>query len=197
VERAASGRGQVVDAAMVDGAALLSTYLHGMAARGMWTDERGSNLLDGGAPFYRSYRALDGGWMAVGAIEPQFYAELVRLLGLDAAVLPGQMDRSRWPELQAAIAAAFAERSREEWTKVFDGTDACVSPVLAPGEAHAHPHNAARGTFLEVAGLTQPAPAPRFARTPATAAPAPPSSAGDPAVLTEWGLTPDQAAALS
>jgi len=197
VERAGSGRGQVVDAAMVDGAALLSTYLHGMAARGMWTDERGSNLLDGGAPFYRSYRTLDGGWMAVGAIEPQFYAELVRLLGLDAAVLPGQMDRSRWPELQAAIAAAFAERSREEWTKVFDGTDACVSPVLPPAEAHAHPHNAARGTFLEVAGLTQPAPAPRFGRTPATAAPAAPSSAGDPAVLTEWGLTPDQAAALS
>src|SRR4051812_24633377 len=105
VERAGSGRGQVVDAAMVDGAALLSTYLHGMAARGMWTDERGSNLLDGGAPFYRSYRTLDGGWMAVGAIEPQFYAELVRMLGLDPAALPDQMDRSRWPELEAAIAA--------------------------------------------------------------------------------------------
>jgi alpha-methylacyl-CoA racemase len=197
VDRATSGRGQVVDAAMVDGAALLSTYLHGMAARGMWTDQRGSNLLDGGAPFYRSYRTLDGGWMAVGAIEPQFYAELVRLLGLDAAALPDQMDRSRWPDLEAAIAAAFAERSRDEWTKVFDATDACVSPVLAPGEAHTHPHNAARGTFVEVAGLTQPAPAPRFARTPATAAPAAPSSTGDPAVLTEWGLTPDQAAAVS
>ncbi|NYJ08714.1 CaiB/BaiF CoA transferase family protein [Petropleomorpha daqingensis] len=197
VERSISGRGQVVDAAMVDGAALLSTYLHGMAARGMWTDERGSNLLDGGAPFYRSYRTLDGGWMAVGAIEPQFYAELVRLLELDSAALPDQMDRARWPELHDAIAAAFAERTRDDWTKVFDGTDACVAPVLAPGEAHAHPHNAARGSFLEVGGIGQPAPAPRFARTPATAAPAAPSSPGDPTALAEWGLTPDQAAALS
>jgi alpha-methylacyl-CoA racemase len=135
--------------------------------------------------------------MAVGAIEPQFSAELVRLLGLDTAALPDQMDRSRWPDLEAAIAAAFAERSRDEWTEVFDGTDACVSPVLAPGEAHTHPHNAARGTFVAVAGLTQPAPAPRFARTPATTAPAAPSAAGDPAVLTGWGLAPDQIAALS
>jgi alpha-methylacyl-CoA racemase len=181
---------------MVDGAALLSTYLHGLSARGMWTEERGANMLDGGAPFYRSYRTSDGGYMAVGAIEPQFWAELVALLELDPAALPAQQDRSRWPELHDVLGAAFARRTREEWTKVFDGTDACVSPVLAPAEAHAHPHNAVRGTFTEVAGIGQPAPAPRFGRTPPAAPPTPPSS-GDAAVLAEWGLPADQAAALA
>ncbi|MGY1810054.1 CaiB/BaiF CoA transferase family protein [Blastococcus sp. SYSU D00669] len=196
VERAASGRGQVVDAAMVDGAALLTTYLHGMAARGLWTTERGANLLDGGAPFYGTYETSDGGYMAVGAIEPQFYAELLERLGLSAGDLPGQDDREQWDALRARLAKAFRGRTRDEWTAVFDGTDACVTPVLALDEAREHPHNRARGAFVEVGGIAQPAPAPRFARTPAPT-PAAPSSGTDPAVLGEWGLPPEHAATLS
>jgi alpha-methylacyl-CoA racemase len=194
VERAVSGRGQVVDAAMVDGAALLSTYLYGMRARGLWGTERGTNLLDGGAPFYATYETGDGGHMAVGAIEPQFYAELISRLGLAEAGLPDQHDRERWDDLRAGLAKAFRSRTREEWTQIFDGTDACVSPVLALGEAEGHPHNVARGSFLDVAGIVQPAPAPRFART-ATATPTAPSRS-DPGVLADWGLAPEHAAAL-
>lgn len=194
VERSVSGRGQVVDAAMVDGAGLLTTYLYGMAARGMWSTERGTNLLDGAAPFYATYETSDGGHMAVGAIEPQFYAELIARLGLADTGLPDQHDRDRWEELRNVFAKAFRSRSRQEWTELFDGTDACVTPVLALGEAQDHPHNRARRAFVDVAGIVQPAPAPRFGRTP-PAAPNPPSRT-DPGVLAEWGLAPEQIAAL-
>ncbi|MEX0827130.1 MAG: CaiB/BaiF CoA-transferase family protein [Acidimicrobiia bacterium] len=165
VERAGSGRGQVVDAAMVDGAALLTAMFHGLTAGGLWTEARGSNLLDGGAPFYRCYRTADGGFMAVGALEPQFYEVLLEGLGLSGEDLPGQYDRGGWPVLAARFAAAFAARTRADWTEVFDGTDACVAPVLSMSEAPSDPHATARRGFVELSGLHQPAPAPRFSRT--------------------------------
>ncbi|MGH3761917.1 CaiB/BaiF CoA transferase family protein, partial [Actinophytocola sp.] len=172
LERRGSGAGQVVDAAMVDGAGLLSTHLHMLLAQGMWPGERGHNLLDGGAPFYRTYRTADGEYVAVGAIEPQFYAALLDGLGLADADLPDQLDRHRWPELAGVLANRFASRTRDEWERTFAGTDACVSPVLTPAEAARHPHQAHRGGFPAVDGIAQPAPAPRFARSaPATPAP--------------------------
>jgi alpha-methylacyl-CoA racemase len=177
LERERSGQGQVVDAAMVDGAALLATFIHGLRAAGTWRDERGTNLLDGGAPFYDTYQTADGQFIAVGALEPKFYAELLKRLELDPDELPAQLDRDGWPELRAAFRARFAERSREEWVAVFDGSDACVAPVMSMADAPAHPHNAARGTFTEVAGVIQPAPAPRFSRTPA-GPPTPPAPPG-------------------
>ncbi|MDT3399477.1 CaiB/BaiF CoA-transferase family protein [Streptomyces sp. B1866] len=161
----ATGTGQVVDAAIVDGTAHLTAMIHGMLAAGAWQDRRGANLLDGGCPFYGTYETADGGHMAVGALEPQFYAEFTRLLGI-ADRLPDRDDFGRWDELRAAVAARFGMRTREEWTAVFDGSDACVAPVLSLREAPAHPHLAARGTFVTHAGLTQPAPAPRFSATP-------------------------------
>src|SRR5215469_5822426 len=165
VERAASGRGQVVDAAMVDGSALLTSFIYGLRARGAWRDERGVNLLDGGAPFYDTYATADGRYIAVGALEPQFYAALLKGLGLDGTDLPAQMDMARWPTLRERFAETFATRTRDEWADVFAGTDACVAPVLSPAEAPSHPHNAARGTFTDVGGIIQPAPAPRFGRS--------------------------------
>ncbi|MEV4141261.1 CaiB/BaiF CoA-transferase family protein [Dactylosporangium sp. NPDC049742] len=171
-EREISGTGQVIDAAMVDGAVSLTAMFHGMLAAGTWSDRRESNVLDGGAPFYRTYRTSDGGFMAVGAIEPQFYAQLLSGLELAAEEFP-QHDRERWPAQAAAFARIFATRSRDEWTEAFDGTDACVTPVLSMAEAAAHPHLAARRTLVPVAGAPQPAPAPRFSRT-APVAPGPP-----------------------
>jgi crotonobetainyl-CoA:carnitine CoA-transferase CaiB-like acyl-CoA transferase len=187
LERERSGAGQVVDAAMVDGSALLTAFLHGMLGAGAWTEPRGRNLLDGGAPFYDTYRTADGGFMAVGALEPRFYAALLTGLGLDGeADLPDQYDRAGWPELRQRFADRFAQRSRAEWTVVFAEVDACVAPVLAPAEASQHPHNAARGTFVELGGIPQPAPAPRFSRTPAAV----PRPAGTPvpveAILSSW-----------
>jgi len=164
VERAASGKGQVVDAAMVDGSAALTAMFHGMQAMGLWTDERDANLLDGAAPFYRCYRCSDGRFMAVGALEPQFYAELLARLELDPAAWP-QHDRDRWSEQAAALAGIFGRRTRDEWAARFEGSDACVAPVLSLTEARGHPHLAARATFVEHDGLVQPAPAPRFSRT--------------------------------
>jgi alpha-methylacyl-CoA racemase len=197
VERASSGLGQVVDAAMVDGSALITSFLYGMLATGAWQDQRGSNLLDGGAPFYDTYVCADGGCVAVGALEPQFYAALLAGLGLDAAGLPAQHDRARWPELRARFAAAFAARSRDEWAKVFAGTDACVSPVLSMAEAPAHPHATARNAFVEVGGIVQPAPAPRFGRTGAAAPAAPPRPSADTdAVLGGLGLATAEVADL-
>ncbi|WP_433831944.1 CaiB/BaiF CoA transferase family protein [Actinoplanes sp. CA-015351] len=172
-ERERSGLGQVVDAAMVDGSALLMTFLHGMVAAGMWRGGRGENLLDGGAPFYDTYRAKDGGYLAVGSLEPQFYAALLQGLELDAGSLPGQMNRSEWPELRRIFTERFASRTRDEWAAAFSTLDACVSPVLSPAEAAEHPHNRVRGTFVEVGGVRQPGPAPRFTRTPASAPSAP------------------------
>ncbi|MBW4720008.1 CaiB/BaiF CoA transferase family protein [Saccharothrix obliqua] len=174
-ERERSGRGQVVDAAMVDGAALLTTFLHGMRAAGAWPGERGTNLLDGGAPFYDIYAASDGKYVSIGALEEKFYADLLVLLGLSAVDLPNRHDTARWPELRTRIAAAVATRTRDEWAELAAGTDACLAPVLTPDEAPTAPHNAARGTFTEVGGVRQPAPAPRFDRTPAPAPTAPPA----------------------
>jgi alpha-methylacyl-CoA racemase len=156
-----TGHGQVVDAAIVDGVAHLSTLFHGLATAGLWTAGRGGNLLDSGAPFYDVYPAADGEYLAVGALEPQFYAEFVRLLepGDD---LPAQYDRAGWPVLRERFATAFARRTRAQWLEVFSGSDACVAPVLSFAEAAGHPHLAARGTFTTRAGVVQPAPAPRF-----------------------------------
>lgn len=187
-ERTRSGRGQVVDAAMVDGAALLTAFVHGVRAEGHWSDARGTNLLDGGAPFYDTYRTADGGHMAVGALERRFYQQLLVGLGLDDdPVLPAQMDRSRWSELRTRFAVVFATRTREEWTAIFADLDACVSPVLAPWEAGDSEHATARTGFVDVAGVPQPAPAPRFSRT-ASAAPRAPRLPGEDTdqVLTDW-----------
>ncbi|NND03466.1 MAG: CoA transferase, partial [Acidimicrobiia bacterium] len=165
VERSTSGRGQVVDAAMADGAASLMTPIYQLKAAGYWRDERNTNLLDGAAPFYRTYETADGEFMAVGALEPQFYARLLDLLGLDVADRPHQMDRAGWPQLEADIAAAFAAQSRNHWESVFSGEDACVTPVLSLGEAPAHAQNQARKTFMTRTGNPEPAPAPRFSRS--------------------------------
>jgi alpha-methylacyl-CoA racemase len=192
-ERERSGRGQVVDAAMVDGAALLTTFLHGMRAAGAERGERGTNMLDGGAPFYDVYRAADGRYVSIGAIEDKFYAELITVLGLAEVDLPNRHDPAHWPVLRDRIAAAVATRTRDEWAELAAGTDACLAPVLDPDEAPGHPHNVARGTFIEVDGYAHPAPAPRFDRTPAGR---PESLMGSPVgvgkhtieVLTELGL---------
>ena len=176
-ERQRSGRGQVIDAAMVDGASLLGTMIWSFRAAGLWSDEPGTNMLDGGAPYYDTYETADGQYLAVGAIEPQFFALVLRGLGLDAAALPGQHDRAGWPRLREAMRAAFASRTREEWTKVFAGTDACVTPVLSYAEALKDEHLASRGTLVELGGVPQPAPAPRFSRTPAQAPAGPPDTA--------------------
>jgi len=188
LEAKASGKGQVVDAAMVDGSALLATMTHGLRAAGWWEDQRGTNLLDTGAWFYEVYETADGGYLAVGALEPKFCAELVRLAGLTDA--PNQFDRSRWPEAKARVAALFRTKTRDEWCQVFEGSEACVTPVLGMGEAPRHPHNAHRGTFVEHSGAVQPAPAPRFSRTPAAIAGPPPRMAGQDTdeVLADWGL---------
>ncbi|MEW1640448.1 CaiB/BaiF CoA-transferase family protein [Streptomyces sp. NPDC091219] len=161
----ATGIGQIVDAAIVDGTAHLSAMIHGMLAAGSWQDRRGANLLDGGCPYYGTYETADGGHMAVGALEPQFYDRFVDLLGL-ADLADARRDWTRWGELREAVAARFRSRTRDEWTDVFAGTDACVAPVLSLREAPHHPHLAARGTFTEHGGITQPAPAPRFSATP-------------------------------
>lgn len=197
VERAASGRGQVVDAAMVDGSALLTAMFHGLAASGLWTEARGSNLLDGGAPFYRCYRTADGGFMAVGALEPHFYAALLDGLGLTDDELPGQYDRSGWPVLAARFEEIFVGKTRAEWSTRFDGTDACVAPVLTMAEAVGDPHAAARRGFVDLSGFPQPAPAPRFSRTPPSDPSTPRPTGGDAAaVLTRLGYDDIEAAAL-
>jgi alpha-methylacyl-CoA racemase len=181
-----SGAGQVVDAAMVDSTAHLTTMFHGLLAAGAWTDRPGSNLLDGGAPFYGTYRTLDGGWMAVGALEPAFYDELLAGLGIDASE-GERTDPTIWPELRQRIAAAFARRTRDDWTEVFAGTDACVAPVLSLLEAGQQPHLVARGTFVQHGGVVQPVPAPRFSGTPAQLNRRPPAAGQHTAeVLREW-----------
>ncbi len=210
LERERSGLGQVIDAAMVDGSALLTSFLYGLRAAGAWQDERGTNLLDGGAPFYDTYQTADGRYVAVGALEPKFYAALLAGLGLAGAKpadagpgetgdvsLPGQYDRAGWPVLRARLTEAFLGRTQAEWLEVFAGTDACVAPVLGPALAPAHPHNAERGTFIEVGGVVQPAPAPRFGRTPAGRPQPPPRPGADTdAVLTGLGYSAAQITAL-
>jgi alpha-methylacyl-CoA racemase len=185
-ERQNSGKGQVVDAAMVDGSSVLIQMMWQMRASGMWTDVRGTNMLDGGAPYYDTYECADGRYVAVGAIEPQFYAAMLAGLGLDAAGLPAQNDVARWPELRAVLTEKFASRDRDHWAKVFADSDACVTPVLAFGEVQTEPHITDRNTFYEVNGGLQPLPAPRFSRT-ATDTPRPAVPATDiEAVLQDW-----------
>jgi alpha-methylacyl-CoA racemase len=188
-EAARSGQGQVVDAAIVDGTSSLTALLHGLMAAGQWVDGRGVNFLDTGVPWYDTYETADGLWMAVGALEPKFYAEFARLLGLSEEVAALRADTSAWPQLRKAIADGFASRTRDEWSAVFEGTDACVAPVLSLSEAATHPHLAARQTFIDVGGVTQPAPAPRFSRTVAPS-PTPPPTIGDDTadVLRDWGV---------
>ncbi|MFJ5293626.1 CaiB/BaiF CoA transferase family protein [Streptomyces sp. NPDC088348] len=186
--RTEGGAGQVVDAAIVDGATHLATMIHGMLAAGGWQDRRGANLLDGGCPFYGSYATSDGEYMAVGALEPQFYDEFVQLLGV-AAEAPARKDVARWGGLRETIAARFLTRTRAEWTAVFEGSDACVAPVLSLREAPDHPHLAARGTFTEHSGIVQPAPAPRFSTTPGSVRLGPARPGADTAeVARDWDL---------
>ncbi|MBT2492022.1 CoA transferase [Streptomyces sp. ISL-96] len=187
--RTEGGAGQVVDAAIVDGAAHLATMIHGMVAAGGWQDRRASNLLDGGCPFYGNYETSDGQYMAVGALEPQFYAEFTRLLGLDEAEADARHDMARWGELRDVIAARFRTKTRDEWTAVFDGSDACVAPVLSLREAPSHPHLAARSTFITHGGITQPAPAPRFSATPGAVRGGPARPGADTAeVARDWDV---------
>jgi alpha-methylacyl-CoA racemase len=198
LERSRSGLGQVVDAAMVDGSALLCTMLHAFQHMGLWRGPRGTNLLDTGAHFYEVYETSDGLHMAVGAIEPQFYAELLRILGLSAdARFQAHMDQARWPELKAELTKIFRSKTRDEWSRLFEGSDACVSPVLSPHEAAKHPHNQARGTFVTRDGALQAAPAPRFSRTPGAIQrpPAVPGAHTDEA-LRSWGFDEAELAAL-
>ena len=190
LEAERSGEGQVVDAAMVDGAASLMTIFYGLLAGGMWQDERGTNLLDGAAPFYRPYETSDGRHVFVGAIVPQFFAELLQHLGIESIELKEQHDRSKWASHIETFSQVFLSRSRDEWAMLFAGTDACVAPVLSLGEAPNHPHNQARDAFVEIDGVTQPAPAPRFQRT-ASATPAGNQPATVEDILAGWGCSKD------
>jgi alpha-methylacyl-CoA racemase len=189
-ERTTSGRGQVVDTAMVDGAALLSAFIHGLRADGNWSSERGTNLLDGAAPFYDTYETADGRFMAVGALEGRFYAQFLQGLGIVPGELPDRMSRWDWDSLRERFAEEFRRRTRDEWTEIFTDLDACVSPVLAPHEVASSPHALARNGFVDVGGVEQPAPAPRFSRTPAGTPTAPRSPGADTdRALADWGLT--------
>jgi alpha-methylacyl-CoA racemase len=197
LEARASGQGQVIDAAMVDGAAALMTMTHSLRAMGIWNDERGTNMLDTGAHFYDVYETADRGYVSVGSIEPQFYAELLRLTGLEGEDLPWQHDRAQWPALKERLAGIFRTKTRDEWCEIMEGTDVCFAPVLTIPEAVAHPHNVHRGTFVDVAGIPQPGPAPRFSRTQAAIA-RPPAHAGQHTeeILAEAGFDADRIAKL-
>jgi alpha-methylacyl-CoA racemase len=197
VDAQRSGHGQVIDAAMVDGSASLMTMTHAFRAMGIWQDERGTNMLDTGAHYYDVYETADGRYVSIGSIEPQFYAELLRLTGLDGEDLPNQNDRSQWPQLKERLAAIFRTKTRDEWCELMEGTDVCFAPVLSIPEATGHPHNVARGTFVDVAGVTQPGPAPRFSRTPGEIR-RPPAHAGQHTdeVLGESGFDEERIAKL-
>jgi alpha-methylacyl-CoA racemase len=193
LESRSSGRGQVIDVSMVDGVALLGAKINALRTMESWSDEPGTNFIDGGAPFYDVYRTSDGKHIAVGALEPDFYRELLRGLGVDTGQWPAQADRASWPLLRKLLAAVFETRTRDEWAARFDGVDACVSPVLTMDEAAAHPHNAARSTYIQPGGILQPAPAPRFSRTTAVPGELPPAAAGDPAeALAGWRVDPSR-----
>jgi alpha-methylacyl-CoA racemase len=181
---------------MVDGTALLTTLVHGMHAAGIWTDTAGTNLLDSGTPFYEVYETADGGHFAVGALEPQFYVKLLEVLGIDLEEFP-QFDRERWPALRERLAEVFKSKTRDQWTELLEGVDACATPVLGLGEAASHRHNQARGTFTELAGVSQPAPAPRFSRTPAQLGlpPRDPGEDTDQALL-DWGVSAERVGQL-
>ncbi len=196
-ERQRSGRGQVVDAAMVDGAASLASIFYGLHAAGSWEGPRGTNLLDGGAPFYDTYETADGRYVSLAALEPKFFARLAKALGLPEHFVQRQYDRRLWPEMKAAIDSAVRARTRSHWCEQLEGTDACFAPVLSFDEAPAHAHARARGAFVDVDGITQPAPAPRFDRTPAARPrPAPAVGQHTQEVLQEAGFTAAEIAAL-
>jgi len=187
IEASRSGRGQVVDAAMVDGTALLAAMFSGFLAAGSWSEERGVNILDTGAPWYEVYETQDGKYVCIGAIEAKFFAEL--LSRMELRDMPAQHDRARWPEMRRRFAAAFRSKTRDEWCRVFEGSDACFAPVLSWSEARRDPHHVSRKTFIDIGGVAQPAPAPRFSRTPgAVRRPPPERGAGGAAALRDWGL---------
>ena len=188
LEARQSGRGQVIDAAMTDGSALLSAAFYGLKAAGAWNNERGENLLDGGAHFYATYTCADGKHVAVGALEPQFYSELLRRCGIDDPAFDTQLDARSWPMLKLRLADLFRSRTRDEWCDLLEGSDACFAPVLDWDEAPLHPHNRARETFVEVDGIVQPAPAPRFSRTPAARPRACAREARVDEIVREWAL---------
>ena len=192
-----SGEGQVVDIGMVDGAISLMTPIYGLHASGYWHDTRGENILDGAAPFYGAFETSDGKFVSIGSIERKFYAILLDKLGLDPDTLTDQMDRDHWPALKATIAATIKTKTRDEWVEIMEGTDVCFAPVLSLVEAPNHPHNQARKNFVEVAGITQPAPAPRFSRTPGRVH-APPAVPGEhtEAALADWGFSAEDISRL-
>ncbi|MAE95737.1 MAG: carnitine dehydratase [Deltaproteobacteria bacterium] len=197
LERIRSGQGQVVDAAMVDGATMLMASIHGAAQVGFWSEERGTNLLDTGSHFYDVYETKDGKWVSIGSIEPQFYVELIRRLGLEGEDLPDQMDKSQWPKMKERFAAIFRTRTRDEWCAVFEGGEVCFAPVLEMREAPDHPHNRARAGFVDFAGARAPAPAPRFSRTPGeirSVSVAPGTNTDE--VLADYGFSDDEIAGL-
>jgi alpha-methylacyl-CoA racemase len=202
LETSRSGQGQVIDAAMVDGAALLAAMIHGLRASGLWTEVRGTNMLDTGAFYYEVYETSDGGYISLGSIEPQFYDLMTQLTGLAGDVdglgpMPEQSDRASWPQMKDRLAALIKTKTRDEWCRLLEGTDACFAPVLEPGEAPQHPHNQIRGTFVERLGVTQPAPAPRFSRTaPEISGPPPGPGMHTDDALEAWGFAPDEIAKL-
>ena len=193
LETQKSGKGQVVDAAMTDGSAALMAIIYGLNAMGIWEVERGTNMLDGGAHFYDAYECADGKWISIGSIEPKFYALLLEKGGIDDPEFQHQMDREKWPGLKAKTIDLFKTKSREEWCEIMEGSDVCFAPILDLNEAPEHPHNKARKTFIEIEGVIQPAPAPRFSRTP-NAHPGPPPTVGQDTdeVLMSWGFSKDE-----
>jgi alpha-methylacyl-CoA racemase len=196
-ELRSSGLGQVIDASMADGAALLGTIFYSMRDLGQWSADRGTNILDSGAPFYDVYEASDGRHVSVGAIEPQFYSAMLSVLGLNAADLPDQNDVARWPELKERVALAFATRTADEWCDLMAGQEVCFAPVLSFDEARLHPINVSRGRFLDNDGFVQPAPAPRFDRTPSSVSgPAPNPGEHTRSALADWGLTAEESERL-
>ena len=196
LEAKTSGKGQIVDTAMTDGAASLMAMFYGMSAMGMWKDERGVNLLDSGAHFYDTYETKDGKYIALGSIEPQFYKELIEKTGITDPAFAAQMDRSAWPSLKTKLEAVIKTKTRDEWDAIMLGSDVCYAPVLSLAEAPKHPHNVARQTFVEVAGIVQPAPAPRCSRT-VPAVQGPPEGASNEAALKAWGFSGDDVAKLT
>lgn len=197
IDAGRSGKGQVVDATMIDGAASLMTMMYGMAAAGSWDDRRSANLVDGGAHFYDTYETADGRHVSIGSIEPQFYAELIRLAGLDPAEFAAQNDKAEWPRMKARLVEVFKTKTRDEWCSLMEGSDVCFAPVLSMFEAPEHPHNRERGTFIEVDGVVQPGPAPRFSRTaPGRPTPPPAPGAHTDQGLADWGFSADEIAAL-
>jgi alpha-methylacyl-CoA racemase len=190
LEAQKSGKGQVIDVAMIDGASSLMAAIYGLRAAGRWTDNRGDNILDTGAHYYDVYETSDGKYVSIGSIEPKFYAELLQLSGLEHEELPRQNDKNAWPALKDRVAAVFRSKTRDEWCRIMEGSDVCFAPVLSMQEAPQHPHNRQRGTFVEVDGVVQPAPAPRFSRTP-SAIQRPPAQPGEHTeeALKDWGFS--------